>query len=165
MREDGMTSSIRSVALHYPDGKKPAALSNEQDRAIDDLCAQGHLSFRENNRPPYDIDLSIYNRQLLLKAKGADGEERPHLVLSLSPYRAIIRDYFMMIESYERARAEGNQTKLEPIDMARRGIHNEAADLIIDRLKDKIEMDHETARRLFTLICVLHMDQARLWQG
>ena len=70
-----------------------------------------------------------------------------------------------MIESYETARKEGNEVKLEPIDMARRGLHNEAADLMIERLKDKATMDHATARRLFTLICVLHMDQARLWQG
>lgn len=160
-----MKSAIKSVTLHYPDGQKPNALFHEQDRAIADLCAQGHFAFYNENHPPYHIDLSIYNRQLVLKAVDEQGNERPHLVLSLSPYRSIIKDYFMMIESYERARHEGNQQKLEPIDMARRGLHNEAADLMIDRLKDKIDMDHETARRLFTLICVLHMDQARLWRG
>ncbi len=160
-----MSSAIKSVTLHYPNGQKPAALSHEQDRAIADLCASGHFAFYNDNHPPYHIDLSIYNRQLVLKAVDEQGNERPHLVLSLSPYRAIIKDYFMMIESYERARGEGNQTRLEPIDMARRGLHNEAAGLMIERLKDKIDMDHETARRLFTLICVLHMDQARLWQG
>ncbi len=160
-----MTSAIKSITLHYPDGIKPAAMANEQDRAIADLCSGGHFAFHSDNHPPYHIDLSIYNKQLVLKASDEHGVERPHLVLSLSPYRSIIKDYFMMIESYERARMEGNQQKLEPIDMARRGLHNEAADLMIDRLKDKIEMDHETARRFFTLICVLHMDQARLWRG
>lgn len=160
-----MTSSIKSVTLHYPGGQKPNALANEQSRAIEDLCAQGVLAFHNDNQPPYHIDLSIFNRQLVLKAVDDQGIERPHLVLSLTPYRSIIKDYFMMIESYEHARAEGNQQRLEPIDMARRGLHNEAADLMIERLKDKITMDHETARRLFTLICVLHMDQARLWQG
>lgn len=160
-----MTGDIASISLHYPDGQKPAAMLNEQDRAIADLCAHGVFAFHDHDNPPYKIDLSIYNRQLVLKASDANGIERPHLVLSLSPYRSIIRDYFMIIESYERARAEDNQQRLEPIDMARRGIHNEAANLMIDRLKDKITMDRETARRLFTLICVLHMDQARLWQG
>jgi uncharacterized protein (UPF0262 family) len=160
-----MTSAIKSITLHYPDGIKPAAMAGEQDRAIADLCAGGQLAFHQDNHPPYHIDLSIYNRQLVFKATGDDGHERPHLMLSLSPYRSIIKDYFMMIESYEQARMDGQQQKLEPIDMARRGLHNEAADLMIDRLKDKIDMDFETARRLFTLICVLHMDQARLWQG
>lgn len=160
-----MTSAIKSITLHYPNGIKPAAMAGEQDRAIEDLCTQGQFAFHDDNHPPYHIDLSIYNKQLVLKALASNGSERPHLVLSLSPYRTIIRDYFMMIESYERARLDGNQQKLEPIDMARRGLHNEAADLMIDRLKDKISMDHDTARRFFTLICVLHMDQARLWQG
>lgn len=160
-----MTSAIKSITLHYPNGVKPVAMANEQDRAVADLCAQGVFAFHNDNHPPYHIDLSIYNKQLVLKAVDKQGNERPHLVLSLSPYRSIIKDYFLMIESYEKARQDGNQQKLEPIDMARRGLHNEAADLMIDRLKDKIDMDHETARRLFTLICVLHMDQARLWQG
>jgi uncharacterized protein (UPF0262 family) len=160
-----MTSTIKSITLHYPNGVKPGAMANEQDRAVADLCAQGVFAFHNENHPPYHIDLSIYNKQLVLKAVDEQGNERPHLVLSLSPYRSIIKDYFMMIESYEKARQDGQQQKLEPIDMARRGLHNEAADLMIDRLKDKIDMDFETARRLFTLICVLHMDQARLWQG
>jgi len=160
-----MESDITSVTLHYPHGSAPAAMKSEQDRAIADLCHEGVLKFHAGGQPPYHIDLSIYNHQLALKAVGKDGAEMPALILSLSPYRSIIKDYFMMIESYEKARSEGNQTKLEPIDMARRGLHNEAADLMIERLKDKVEMDHPTARRFFTLICVLHMDQARLWQG
>ena len=101
----------------------------------------------------------------MLKADDARGAALPHMVLSLSPYRGLIRDYFMMIESYEKFRSEGRQEKLEPVDMARRGLHDEAAHLMMDRLKDKITMDHLTARRLFTLVCALHMDQARLWAG
>lgn len=85
-------------------------------------------------------------------------------MLSLGPYKRIISDYFLMIDSYEQARIEGKQAKLEPIDMARRGLHNEAADLMIERLAGKIDIDHDTARRLFTLICVLHLGQARLWR-
>lgn len=160
-----MTSTIRSITLHYPDGIKPAAMAGEQDKAIEELCEQGDLHFTGNDTPPYHLDLSIYNRQLALKATDSTGAKMPALVLSLSPYRSIIRDYFMMIESYEKMRQDGQQSKLEPIDMARRGLHNEAADLIIERLKDKATMGHDTARRFFTLICVLHMDQARLWQG
>ena len=140
-------------------------MANEQDQAIADLCREGVLKFTQEHQAPYHIDLSIENRQLVLKTVNDNGAALPHLILSLSPYRGIIRDYFLMIESYEKARSEGQQAKLEPIDMARRGLHNEAADLMIERLKDKAHMDHPTARRLFTLICVLHMDQARLWRG
>jgi uncharacterized protein (UPF0262 family) len=160
-----MTSSIASITLHYPDGANSNNMVHEKDRALAELKEEASLRFPGDAAGPYDIDLSIYNRQLVIKAAAADGTELPHLVLSLSPYRSIIRDYFMMIEGYEKARAEGNQVKLEPIDMARRGLHNEAADLMVDRLKDKVVMDHATARRFFTLICALHMDQARLWQG
>lgn len=160
-----MSSAIKSITLHYPDGQAPTALQNEQKQAIHDLCAEGVLDFVRDHKAPYHIDLSVQNKQLVLQATNDEGAELPQLILSLSPYRSIIKDYFLMIESYETARKEGNEVKLEPIDMARRGLHNEAADLMIERLKDKATMDHATARRLFTLICVLHMDQARLWQG
>ena len=160
-----MTSSIKSITLHYPNGQAPGAMENERKQAIQDLCAEGALEFPKDGKAPYHIDLSIENRQLVFKAVNDEGAELPQLILSLSPYRSIIKDYFMMIESYNIARAEGNAVKLEPIDMARRGLHNEAADLMIERLKDKVAMDHNTARRFFTLICALHMDQARLWQS
>lgn len=159
-----MTSSITSVTLHYPHGQAPAAMEHERTQAITDLCEEGVLSFTQGHGP-YSLDLSIENKQLVLKAVNNNGDTLPHLILSLSPYRSIIKDYFLMIESYEAMRKEGQQAKLEPIDMARRGLHNEAADLMIERLKDKVKMDHNTARRLFTLICALHMDQARLWQA
>ena len=159
-----MTSDIASITLHYPNGAAPKAMEHERTQAIQDLCREGQIKF-SNAGGPYAIDLSIENRQLVLKAVNDGGAALPHLILSLSPYRGIIKDYFLMIESYEAMRKEGRTEKLEPIDMARRGIHNEAADLMIERLKDKVAMDHNTARRLFTLVCVLHMDQARLWAG
>jgi len=159
-----MPSTITSIVLHYPEGKTPGGMVQERDRAIADLCAEGCFTFHQDAQPPYSIDLSIYNRQLVLRAANANGDELPQLILSLSPYRSIIKDYFMMIESYEKMRMDGQQAKLEPIDMARRGLHNEAADLMIARLSDKVDMDHATARRFFTLICALHMDQARLWR-
>jgi len=84
------------------------------------------------------------------------------LVLSLKPYRRLIQDYFLMLESYEQARHSATRDKLEAIDMGRRGIHNEGADLLLSRMESKITMDHETARKLFTLICVLHKTHVRL---
>lgn len=159
-----MSKALAAITLHNADGTE-AALNPETARAIEELKQDSEFGFVDAPPGPYSIDLSIYNRQLVLKATAADGTVLPHLVLSLSPYRTIIRDYFMMIESYEKARVEGFMARLEPIDMARRGLHNEAADLMIDRLKEKVFLDHATARRIFTLICALHMDQARLWRG
>jgi uncharacterized protein (UPF0262 family) len=159
------TSTICSIDLHFPHrGRPPAAMANERDTAITDLCAEGFFQPANDENGPYSLDLAIHNKHLVFQIKNADGKELPSLMLSLSPYRRIVTDYFLMIESYEEARIEGKQAKLEPIDMARRGIHNEAADLMIERLKGKIDIDHDTARRIFTLICVLHLDQARLWR-
>ncbi len=73
----------------------------------------------------------------------------------MKPYKRLMQDYFLMIESYERVRVEGTLQKLEPIDMARRGLHNEAAEMMRERLADKIAIDHDTARRVFTLVCAL----------
>lgn len=75
--------------------------------------------------------------------------------MSTSPYRTIMRDYFLMIESYEQARIDGSRPRLEAIDMGRRGLHDEAGHLLRDRLKDRVHMDHATARRFFTLICAM----------
>ena len=105
---------------------------------------------------PYDLDLSIHDGRLVMEISNTDGTKLPALLLSVKPYTRLVRDYFMMIESYEAVRARGAAHQLEAVDMGRRGLHDEGANLLMDRLQDKIEMDHPTARRLFTLICVLH---------
>lgn len=157
--------TIKNIQLYFPvPGRPPAAMAHERDRAIADLCDDSCFQPANDENGPYSLDLGIHKKHLVFQIKNANGDELPSLMLSLSPYRRIISDYFLMIESYEEARIEGKQAKLEPIDMARRGLHNEAADLMVERLKDKVELDHDTARRLFTLICVLHLDQARLWR-
>lgn len=159
------SSTISAVTLHFPHpGRPPAMMAHERDTAIADLCAESHFQPIDDENGPYSLDLGIHNKHLVFQIKNAAGRELPSLMLSLSPYRRIVSDYFLMIESYEEARIEGKQSRLEPIDMARRGLHNEAADLMIERLKDKVTIDHDTARRIFTLICVLHLDQARLWR-
>ena len=140
-------------------GQGTGRMNHECDTALKDLEKEGVFQPQTDKNGPYSIELDIQNNRLVFQIKNMLEEELPLLVLSLSPYRRIIRDYFFMIESYEKARLEGNRSKLETIDMARRGIHNEAADLMQERLKDKIEMDFETARRIFTLICVLHLGQ------
>jgi uncharacterized protein (UPF0262 family) len=89
-----------------------------------------------------------------------NSEVLPILVLSLKPYKRLIQDYFMMVNSYEEALVGANPSRIEAIDMGRRGLHNEGAEMVAERLADKIKMDDDTARRLFTLICVLHDGKA-----
>ena len=80
-------------------------------------------------------------------------------MLALSPFRRIVRDYFAICDSYYKAIRSATPSQIETIDMARRGIHNSAAELLMERLDGRVEMDFDTARRLFTLICVLHIRQ------
>jgi uncharacterized protein (UPF0262 family) len=109
-----------------------------------------------NASGPYDLILSIQDGRLVIAMTDGQGNALPTLVLSARPYSRLIRDYFMMIESCETLRRTGAPCQLESVDMARRGLHNEGADLLIERLSGKITLDHPTARRLFTLICALH---------
>jgi uncharacterized protein (UPF0262 family) len=115
-----------------------------------------------DNAGPYGVTLSIAEGRLVMQMKNAQKEETPALVLSLSPYRRLIQDYFLMIESYEKARLSATREKLEAIDMGRRGLHNEGAELFKSRLEGKIELDFETARKFFTLICALHRSHFKL---
>lgn len=150
-----MSCLIQDICLHYPDGHRPSHMMHERDMAIADLKLDGYFQPENDKNGPYRIDISIESHRLVLKIKNAMGTDLPMLILSLSPYKRIIHDYFLMIESYERVRIEGNLQKLEPIDMARRGLHDEAADMMRTRLAGKVDIDHATARRLFTLVCAL----------
>ena len=106
---------------------------------------------------PYRLCLSVNDGRLVLDV--ADSEQRPleTLILGLGRFRRPIREYFAICESYYQAIRKATAQEIETIDMARRGIHNEAAELLLERLDGKVETDFPTARRLFTLICVLHI--------
>jgi uncharacterized protein (UPF0262 family) len=106
---------------------------------------------------PYRVRLSVRDGRLSLEISGEDGVELETLVLGLARFRRPIREYFAICESYYQAIRKASPQEIETIDMARRGVHNEAAELLLERLEGKIETDHPTARRLFTLICVLHI--------
>ncbi|MBI2235008.1 MAG: UPF0262 family protein [Micavibrio aeruginosavorus] len=147
--------SLRAITLH--ETASLSFLKSEKDQAIRDLCDDAVFRPANTASPgPYDLSLSIQDGRLVLEMAEQDGTPLPALVLSVRPYTRLIRDYFMLIESYEKIRVTGTACQLEPIDMARRGLHNEGADLLIERLEGKIALDHPTARRLFTLICALH---------
>lgn len=130
---------------------------HEREVAIFDLL-EGNIFAPEGSEDgPYDLNISLIENRLALDIRGPNYERR-HL-LSLSPFRGIIKDYFMVCSSYYQAIRGSTPTQIEALDMGRRGLHNEGSALLRERLKGKVETDDETARRLFTLICALH------WRG
>ncbi len=111
---------------------------------------------------PYDLRLAVQDGRLALTIGDAgggdlDGAPLETLILGLARFRRPIRDYFAICDSYYQAICKATPAEIETIDMARRAIHNDAADLLLERFAGKVETDHPTARRLFTLICVLHI--------
>ena len=105
---------------------------------------------------PYNLHLSIKEKRLVFSLTNADAEPAAQFLLSLGPFRQVVKDYFQICESYFEAVKTLPPHQIETIDMARRGIHNEGARVLQDRLDGKADVDNDTARRLFTLICVLH---------
>lgn len=150
-----MTSTLKSI--HLDDEAVASFLRVEKDQAVRMLCEES--LFRPVSASiagPYELSIRIHEGRLVMEIKGDQGRDLPALVLSVKPYSRLIRDYFMMIESCEALRKTGTACQIEPVDMARRGLHNEGAELLMERLNGKIELDKPTARRLFTLICALH---------
>ena len=149
---------LQSVEL---DDESLAAASRDQDQerqiAIFDLLEENSFFPEGATTGPYDLRMGLAENRLVLDVKGP-GYERRH-ILSLSPFRGLIKDYFMICESYYRAIRNSTPTQIEALDMGRRGLHNEASLLLQKRLAGKIETDLDTARRLFTLISALH------WRG
>ena len=134
----------------------------EQERkvAIFDLLEENSFApVRPNGTipdGPYRLALSIRERRLVLELTTEADVEVGSIHLSLGPFRQVVKDYFQICESYFDAVKSMPASQIETIDMARRGIHNEGARLLVERLEGKAELDIDTARRLFTLICVLH---------
>lgn len=135
----------------------------EQERkvAIYDLLEENVFSLparEERVAPPgpYRVALSIRDKRLVFDVTGEDGEKAAEFHLSLSPFRQVVKDYWQICESYFDAVKNMPPSQIETIDMARRGIHNEGARILEERLEGKAELDSDTARRLFTLVCVLH---------
>ncbi len=130
----------------------------EQERriAIFDLLEENQFA-PAGHEGPFRILVRIEDNRLAIDLK--DQEDRPleTVRISLGRFRRLIRDYFAICDSYFKAIRSDTPHGIETVDMARRGLHNEAAELLQECLKDKIEMDFDTARRLFTLICVLHI--------
>jgi uncharacterized protein (UPF0262 family) len=135
----------------------------EQERrvAIFDLLEDNRFALpprpdRELPEGPYRLHLAIREGRLVFDISAEDGTRAAEFHLSLGPFRQVVKDYFQICESYFDAVKRLPPSQIEAIDMARRGIHNEGAAILRDRLDGKADVDTDTARRLFTLICVLH---------
>ena len=105
---------------------------------------------------PYVLHLSVQEGRLVFDIRQEDDTPLTAIVLALGPFRRLIKDYQMLVDSHIMAVEEGREARIQAIDMGRRGLHNEGAELMTQRLTGKIAIDFETARRLFTLVCVLH---------
>ena len=135
----------------------------EQERrvAIFDLIEKNTFDLpkradREIPDGPYAVELAIREKRLVFDIATDAGNKAAEFHLSLSPFRQVVKDYWQICESYFDAVKNMPPSQIETIDMARWGIHNEGARILAERLEDKADIDHDTARRLFTLICVLH---------
>ncbi len=156
-------SDLISIDLLFPnDQPPPLSMQAECDRALNELKHNCAFQPLHANKAPYALTLSIQENRFVFRIVDGNGDILPILALSLSPYKRLIRDYKMIIDSYAAMRQQSVMaSKLESIDMARRGIHNEAAEKIVERLVDKITIDHDTGRCLFTLLFVLSASTTR----
>lgn len=141
----------RSVVRRSPD------VEHERKVAIFDLLEENHFAPVGSEGGPYILHLAIEENRLVFDIRLESGDPHGKVLLSLTPFRRIIKDYFMICESYYDAIKTAAPAQIEAIDMGRRGLHNEGSETLKERLSGKIEMDFDTARRLFTLICVLHI--------
>lgn len=146
-----VTLDERSVVRRSPE------VEHERAVAIYDLTEENSFCLVEGPTGPYDLSLGIEDNRLVLDIGNENAEPVAKHILSLTPFRRIVKDYFTICESYYEAIKRSSPSQIEAIDMGRRGLHDEGAELLRERLAGKIDLDSNTARRLFTLICVLHI--------
>jgi uncharacterized protein (UPF0262 family) len=131
-------------------------LEADRAQAVADLQAENHFVPAGVEPGPYGLRLSIQEGRLVFDIRRMDATPLIAIVLALGPFRRLIKDYQLLVDSHLKAIEEGREARMEAIDMGRRGLHNEGAQLMTERLDGKVAIDFETARRLFTLVCVLH---------
>jgi uncharacterized protein (UPF0262 family) len=140
-------------------GRSGPDIEHEREIAIYDLLEQNSFAPLDHEGGPYALHLGIADGRLVFDIRLADGTPVVAHLLSLSPLRGLVKDYFLICESYHTAIRTATPDRIEAIDMGRRGLHDEGSRILMERLRRKVKMDFDTARRLFTLICVLH------WKG
>ncbi len=152
-------SHLRSVVIDEASlGAANRDQEHEREVAIFDLLDENSFQPVEAEGGPYDLKLSLVDGRLALDISGVGIDPRRHL-LSMTPMKGIIKDYFMICDSYYAAIRNSTPAQIEALDMGRRGLHNEGSEKLRERLEGKVAVDRQTARRLFTLICALH------WRG
>ena len=148
-----ITLDEKTLARATPD------VEHERKVAIFDLLEDNLFKLVNKDEGPYQLHLSIVEGRLMFDVYSEAEEHCLAVILSLSSFRRIVKDYFLICESYFAAIKTSTPSQIEAIDMGRRGLHDEGSHILKDRLDGKIEVDFPTARRLFTLVCVLH------WKG
>lgn len=138
-------------------GAASADAEHERRIAIFDLLEANVFEVEGENAGPYSLKLLILDQRLIFEIYGKDGGEPKSVVLSLSPFRRVIKDYFLVCNSYYDAIRTATPQQIEAIDMGRRSLHNEGSKLLDERLAGRVKLDFDTSRRLFTLICALHV--------
>ncbi len=138
-----------------------ADIEQERRIAIFDLIEENTFkpmrAFAAGYEGPYRLRLAVHDGRLAMDIAMEGGQQLETLILGLGRFRRPVREYFAICDSYYQAIRKATASEIETIDMARRGVHNEAAEMLLERLEGKVETDFDTARRLFTLICVLHI--------
>ena len=147
-----VTLDERTVVRRKPE------VEHERAVAIFDLLEENEFCPRDHaDLGPFHLHLSIEDNRLIFDIRREDSSELEKLALPVTGFRSIVKDYFLICESYYAAIKRSTPSQIEAIDMGRRGLHNEGSEMLRERLADKVDMDLKTARRLFTLICVLHI--------
>ncbi|MCI9866448.1 UPF0262 family protein [Rhizobium skierniewicense] len=147
------------VVLDESIGRSTPDVEHERAVAIFDLIEENSFEPNGHAGGPYKLNISLVDSKLVFTIRTEDEQAVATHILSLTPFRRIIKDYFMICESYYEAIRSSTPSQIEAIDMGRRGIHNDGSQTLMDRLSGKIKVDFDTARRLFTLVCVLY------WRG
>ncbi|MBD9373911.1 UPF0262 family protein [Rhizobium sp. ARZ01] len=147
------------VVLDETIGRATPDVEHERAVAIFDLIEENFFEPVGHSGGPYRLQLSLMDSKLIFAVTTEDGSAVATHILSLTPFRRIVKDYFLICESYYQAIRSATPSQIEAIDMGRRGIHNDGSQTLMDRLSGKIKLDFDTARRLFTLVCVLY------WRG
>lgn len=158
--DDAARDRLVDVVLDESIGRSTPDVEHERAVAIFDLIEEN--SFRpvgDDAGGPYRLRLSLADSRLVMEITRENGDHVVTHILSLTPFRRVVKDYFLICESYFEAIKSSSPSQIEAIDMGRRGLHNEGSQTLMERLTGKIEVDFDTARRLFTLVCVLH------WRG
>ena len=140
--------------------RRSPAIEDERAAAITDLLRDNQFTPHSGRAGPFHVHLAVEENRLVMEiSAAADGpsETSETIVLPLAPFRTIVKDYFLICESYYQAMRGKSLGQVEAIDVGRRALHNEGSELLVERLAGKVAIDHDTARRLFTLICVLHL--------